>query len=819
MATNLYALFGLTADAHPDVIKAAYRALAKQYHPDGAGAGDPEATAKFIELQNAYEILGNEELRARYDASHSQGNDEEIDDEPEASIDPDEIWNKKAQERPDIDRIHAILFAYSPALGNRFRLAVISDECTDDPAEFAADLERSYIEKYFGKHPDVQALARRFLSQGNRTAAKELNVAVKVIDPSNPDRFKSLVADFEKRYGGLKEEKPAAAPQADKVRKKAFPFDLRYVFAAFILVLIASIGIPTTYYFFKPTLPDHENRSEPVTVDLTLDKGSLTPDIESGKVYNDRIVPEATQIVPERDPKTAKSYPEVTADDLPYSEDTPVVIALPTVDAEEGGGLTTITKQAPADPIQESFARWPAASILDSLTQRGVSADAANSLVSSIEALVPIGSISRDTPLSWFIAEEIDENGVVTVVPTSLEIKISPREVITVTIDGNGKYAAEISGARRKALVIGNANYRRIPWLSNPDEDAVLISQSLATLGFEVTRLIDGSESEMKDAVKSFANSLGSGVEMALIFYSGHAVEIQSQNYLLPVDILSSSTEAQIERRSINLSTVLQQMQERQVPTKIVIVDACRNNPFQGTTKSVGLAPVLAQGGAFIAYATAPGTVALDGSSSTGNSPYSAALAEALRRPASTIEDTFKSVRAEVMRRTDNQQVPWDGSSLTGVVSLAAVGSPRQVKDFHRDQSNSKYEDQDGPYDAEPTLLEVEPPAPMPVPGSTNESNYAPKPRLKPRIVLVQPPSDPKPIVIGESSSRPYARASEYEVCFRALDPMKDAWDQRNFERDWVAEAQRRSYSVNWCLTKINRAVTPPVLHSPGEQG
>jgi DnaJ-class molecular chaperone len=100
MSTNLYALFGLTADAHPDVIKAAYRALAKQYHPDGAGAGNPEATAKFIELQTAYEILSNQDLRVEYDASLSQDPGEDIEVEPEASIDPDEIWKRYMNMRP-----------------------------------------------------------------------------------------------------------------------------------------------------------------------------------------------------------------------------------------------------------------------------------------------------------------------------------------------------------------------------------------------------------------------------------------------------------------------------------------------------------------------------------------------------------------------------------------------------------------------------------------------------------------------------------------------------------------------------------------------
>jgi curved DNA-binding protein CbpA/cell division protein FtsN len=529
MVTNLYALFGLTADAHPDVIKAAYRALAKQYHPDGAGAGNPESTSKFIELQNAYDILGDQDLRAEYDATLSRDGGEEIEVEPEASIDPDEIWKWNAQEHPEIDHIHRILFEYSPALGNRFRLAVINDECANDPAAFAADLERGYFEKYFGKEPDVQALARRFLCKGNRAAAKELNLALKKVSSSDPKFFKDLVSDFERRFSEEPSEMPLGPPPgSEAVRDRS---DHRRSIALLSLVVVSVLG-----WFGYILYSAHVEPSDSVAVEL---------------------------------------------------------------------------------------------------------------------------SVTTDQDLK------------------------TPPEQIKVSLEGKGDKSPVLSGVKRVALVIGNANYRKLPWLSNPDEDAVLISSSLATLGFSVTRLTDATEREMKAAVRDFSQSLTRSTEIALIFYSGHAVEVDSRNYLLPVDMPPNSSREDIGSISVSLSKLLEEMQSRDELTKIVIVDACRDNPFrQVGIVTKGLAEVVAPSNTFVAYSTAPGTLALDGEGSSKNSPYSTALALALRSPAPTIEDTFKWVRAEVMRRTNNQQVPWEGSSLTGRVSFASGSPPSVTQDF-----------------------------------------------------------------------------------------------------------------------------------------
>lgn len=833
MAINLYALLGLTADAHPDVIKAAYRALAKQYHPDGEGAGNPEATAKFIELQNAYEVLGNPATRAEYDASLSNDVTEDIEVEPEASIDPDEIWLRRAQEHPEINPIHEILHRYSPALANRFRLAVIDDECPHDPASFAADLERQYFRKYFGEDPNALALARQLLGQGNRAAAKELNIALKTVQSTDQDGLRRLLASFERKYGNANSKHDAEASQLGSAR----PLRKTLLVLPVALVLLIAVSLSIYAIHFAKTVQNpveadsNVNPTTPKETDLhssSDSKGSLTPTTEvdepsdskkvGGKAIYDRI-PENeppssggstnSQIVPERDLNNGNLYPEVTAGELPYSEDRPVIIDAENVTDNEQG--TTLTKQS-VEPFRQYAVVRLDRPFLDVMTSRGVSENAAKSIEGAVNSVFPVSEIPADVNITLTLDRQFDFAGQETWFPSELLFSVGSRGTVTVTADKDGVFHASIDRGKRRALVIGNANYRTIPWLSNPDEDAALISKSLSELGFEVTRLVDGDERAMKAAIQLFSRSLNAGTEIALVFYSGHAVEINSQNYLLPVDISSKSSEERIVAASVSLSEVLREMERRHVPTKIVIVDACRNNPFGEATSSRGLAAVVAPSGTFVAYATAPGTVALDGDAGAANSPYSVALAAALKTPAPSIEDTFKAVRTDVMRATNGEQVPWDGSSLIGAISFAPVSAPAQIHDF---QSEWRSSSEDGKVDLNPVL---ESPPPLPVPHSAVESAPVAKPRPRPPIVKLEPADQVKPVIISPGPRSSYTRASDYEVCYQAVDAKKDEWDARDFEQAWVSEAHRRGFTINGCLAKIGRAIVLP-MPSAGQQG
>ncbi len=232
----------------------------------------------------------------------------------------------------------------------------------------------------------------------------------------------------------------------------------------------------------------------------------------------------------------------------------------------------------------------------------------------------------------------------------------------------------------RIALVIGNGAYRSVSALDNPEADAGLIAQALMRSGFEVTLVTDADQSRLMHSIAEFGSKLRAAGEDAtgLFYYAGHGVQSFGSNYLLPVDA-SLTDAADLSLVAIDAEAVLRQMASARNRTNIVILDACRDNPFEKVPdmNDNGLAEMKAPTGTFLAYATAPGSVALDG---TGvNSPFSAALAKRMTEPGLMIEQLFKGVRVDVMEISGGAQVPWDTSSLTrdfafvpGVVRTAA---------------------------------------------------------------------------------------------------------------------------------------------------
>ncbi|TDQ82546.1 formylglycine-generating enzyme required for sulfatase activity [Dongia mobilis] len=227
----------------------------------------------------------------------------------------------------------------------------------------------------------------------------------------------------------------------------------------------------------------------------------------------------------------------------------------------------------------------------------------------------------------------------------------------------------------RVALVIGNGAYdATLGPLANPARDAALVAASLEQVGFSVRILADADLKGMKRAISEFGQRLlAAGPDATGLFYfAGHGVQIEGVNYLLPL-AATIATEADAEMEAVNADWVLKQMEFAGNRVNIVILDACRNNPLSRGLRSVtrGLARMDAPTGSFIAYATAPGEVALDGSD--GNSPYSAALAAAIQGPPVPLEEMFRNVRVAVMAATGRRQVPWDSSSLTGAFYFSAA--------------------------------------------------------------------------------------------------------------------------------------------------
>ncbi|MCB1647413.1 MAG: caspase family protein, partial [Pseudomonadales bacterium] len=215
----------------------------------------------------------------------------------------------------------------------------------------------------------------------------------------------------------------------------------------------------------------------------------------------------------------------------------------------------------------------------------------------------------------------------------------------------------------RVALVIGNAAYRDLP-LANPVNDASAMSDRLQELGFEVVTLTDASLTEMQQGLGRFLNLVQPG-STAMVFYAGHGIQANGRNYLMPVDARPEN-EFALQFSALELNVVLDALAGSGSAMNILVLDACRNNPFERKTRggSRGLAVVDAAAGTLIAYATAPGQVAADGEGEHGL--YTGALLRALDQPGLKVEEVFKQVRIQVARASGQQQIPWESSSLTG---------------------------------------------------------------------------------------------------------------------------------------------------------
>jgi hypothetical protein len=213
------------------------------------------------------------------------------------------------------------------------------------------------------------------------------------------------------------------------------------------------------------------------------------------------------------------------------------------------------------------------------------------------------------------------------------------------------------------ALVIGNGNYAAAP-LRNPVNDAHDIGQALRDLGFDVIDKENVGQNDMKRAIREFGQKTQNS-DVALFYFAGHAIQVNGENYLIPVGA-TIEKEEEVEYESVDVGFVLAQMTNAGSRTNIVILDACRNDPFARSFRSQtrGLALINAPGGTLIAYATAPGSVASDGDSRNGL--YTQELLRNLRTPGLDVEEVFKRVRISVREKTQGKQTPWESSSLVG---------------------------------------------------------------------------------------------------------------------------------------------------------
>ncbi|MEW6267492.1 MAG: caspase domain-containing protein [Thermodesulfobacteriota bacterium] len=217
---------------------------------------------------------------------------------------------------------------------------------------------------------------------------------------------------------------------------------------------------------------------------------------------------------------------------------------------------------------------------------------------------------------------------------------------------------------RRVALVVGNGAYSQAP-LHNPVNDVRAMTATLTSLGFQVTARENLDQKGLKEAIWRFGRELKQG-GVGLFYFSGHGMQVQGRNYLIPIDARIES-ERHVDIYGVDAGAVLAEMEAARNRLNIVILDACRNNPFARSFKSPlqGLASMDAPTGTIIAYATGPNKVANDGPQGR-TSFYTGALIETLAAPGLKIEDVFKRVRTAVRQKTGGDQIPWEVSSLEG---------------------------------------------------------------------------------------------------------------------------------------------------------
>ncbi|HTG97262.1 MAG TPA: caspase family protein [Burkholderiales bacterium] len=228
-------------------------------------------------------------------------------------------------------------------------------------------------------------------------------------------------------------------------------------------------------------------------------------------------------------------------------------------------------------------------------------------------------------------------------------------------------------GEARTALVIGNGAYANGP-LRNPVNDARAMSKALGGAGFEVILVENATQAGMQRAIRAFGDKISKG-GVGLFYYAGHGIQARGRNYLIPVNA-DIAREYEIEFGSIDVNLVLAMMDTAKNPLNIVILDACRNNPFARNFRSLqtGLAQIDAPTGTFIAFATAPGSVAADGFGDNG--VYTKHLLAEMAQPGVPIELMFKQVRNGVMSETKGQQIPWESSSLRGEFTFYPGAAP-----------------------------------------------------------------------------------------------------------------------------------------------
>jgi uncharacterized caspase-like protein len=235
--------------------------------------------------------------------------------------------------------------------------------------------------------------------------------------------------------------------------------------------------------------------------------------------------------------------------------------------------------------------------------------------------------------------------------------------------------ATMASAQTRMALVIGNSSYQFARPLNNPVRDAASLGNTLRSAGFHVMSASNLTRAEMSRVVQDFAARVAQQGKqtVALVYYSGHAVQVDGRSFLIPVDA-RIATESDVANQSILLSDVVQLVSAKNDAPRITIVDASRADPFPtGKFSRRGLAVVNGPTNSLVAYSTSPGSLAEEVTGPV--SPYTAALIRTIGQRGLAIEEVFKRVRLEVNKSSNGRQIPWETSSLMTNFSFTPVAA------------------------------------------------------------------------------------------------------------------------------------------------
>ena len=247
----------------------------------------------------------------------------------------------------------------------------------------------------------------------------------------------------------------------------------------------------------------------------------------------------------------------------------------------------------------------------------------------------------------------------------------------------------QVNTIPRFALIIGNGKYRGVP-LKNAPNDAKAMADHLTRMGFDVTLKVDASRAEMIETIRAFGGKLQKAKGVGLFYFAGHGAQLAWRNYLIPVDAQIKNI-SEVDAQAVDMETLLESITRAKNPMNVVILDACRDNPFGGDVglPQKGLSQVDAPPGTLLAYATAPGNTAADGLGANGL--YTENVLKEIQSPAAKIEDIFKRVRLNVRLQSRGQQIPWESTSLEQDFYFQP---PKEVKYLSLTESEQQFQEE-----------------------------------------------------------------------------------------------------------------------------